>query len=86
MKFLYLVFLFIPILLNLASTQFIPNLPDPREDLKHPSSLQAIERIYFPHNMQPINTSEIEDVLHLFTLPSNYDIQGPKLILTQQPD
>ena len=50
------------LLLPTVFSQYIPPLADPRDDLKHPSSLQSIKRIYFSNYFQPLNTSEIEDV------------------------
>lgn len=43
-------------------SQYIAPMPDPREDLRRPSSLQAIRRRYFPSDVIPYNSSEIEEV------------------------
>lgn len=55
-------FAYFSLFFTIILTQYIAPMPDPREDLKRPSSLQAIRRRYFPNDVIPYNTSEIEEV------------------------
>lgn len=55
---------------NFSISQYIPPLPDPRDDLTRPSSLMAIKRQMFPNYIIPVNTSEIEEVNFQFYFSS----------------
>jgi hypothetical protein len=89
MKSFHLLLLFF--LLPATFPQIIPILPDPRDDLKRPSSLQAIKRIYFPANILPQNTSQIEDDPTSYQLSSpldgsQEDLFNPRLIKNNSPE